>query len=185
MIDIDGVLADLSPHDEVLRDADIPAVQRWREFFAHIPDAAVIEAGHDLASAIESLGYTLVYSTTRPAYTRAATRLWLADRDFPAGRALLTRPTTEFAQHPQTAWRIKRAHTRAVTNRQPAWLRAFIDDDADDLARLASEGIPVHDAAALRTLGVSALRTHLDHPKTTTTGGPAEHTTTGRSRRTR
>lgn len=41
MIDIDGVLADMSAHDSVLTDNEIDPAQRWREFFAHVPDAAV------------------------------------------------------------------------------------------------------------------------------------------------
>ncbi|MDJ0362297.1 hypothetical protein [Rhodococcus sp. H29-C3] len=117
MIDIDGVLADLTPFEAELRRDDIAVIQRWREFFAHIPDATVLGSGHDLAWGIVGLGYTLVYSSTRPAYTHAATRLGLAEQDFPPGRALLMRPVSEQPGQPQPAAAIKRSHARAVTNK--------------------------------------------------------------------
>ncbi len=162
MIDIDGVLADMSPFEATLTQDDIPTRQRWREFFAHIPDAAVLAAGHDLAWAIDSLGYTLVYSSTRPSYTHAATRLWLAEQDFPAGRALLIRPTSEPSGHPQPAAHIKRSHARAVTNKHPDWLRAFIDDDPDIVNELTGHDVPALAASELTELGVASLRQRLD-----------------------
>lgn len=100
MIDIDGVLADLSAHDSVLTDDEIDPAQRWREFFAHVPEAAVLAGGHDLAWAVHGLGYTIVYSTTRPSYALPATRAWLTDQDFPDSRAVLAdRPPSTTNTH--------------------------------------------------------------------------------------
>jgi hypothetical protein len=118
MIDIDGVLADLSAHAGVLADEDIDPAQRWREFFAHVPDAAVLAGGHDLAWAVHGLGYTIVYSTTRPAYALAATRQWLPDQDFPEGRAVLGRPASELLP-PHTAGLANQTRSRQGSD-QPA-----------------------------------------------------------------
>lgn len=164
MIDIDGVLADLSAHEAVLADEELPPAQRWREFFAHIPEAAVLGSGHDLAWAVDGLGYTVVYSTTRPSYAHGSTRSWLAQQDFPVGRALLCRPASEFTEHTRQAWQIKLGHARAVTNRHPAWLKGFIDDDPEILRRLAGCGVLAYDAGVLAQLGVASLRARLDNP---------------------
>ncbi|WP_455566872.1 LNS2 domain-containing protein [Rhodococcus wratislaviensis] len=53
----------------------------------------VIESGFDLAWAIERLGFTLVYLTTRPDYTHTGTRRWLTEHDLPTGRALTVQTT--------------------------------------------------------------------------------------------
>ena len=162
MIDIDGVLADLSAYSAVLADEQTPPAQRWREFFAHIPEARVLSSGRDLTWALDGLGYTVVYSTTRPSYAHAPTRSWLADRDFPVGRALLCRPASEFTEHTRQPWQIKLAHARAVTNRHPAWLRSFVDDDPAALAKLVSAGVPAVSAATLTGLTTTALRVALN-----------------------
>jgi hypothetical protein len=124
IIDIDGVLADLNAYESLLAVDERPAEQRWEEFFAHIPDAAVIDTGYDLAWAIDGLGYTIVYSTTRPRYTRDASGLWLTDKDFPTGKALFTRPKTPAGLHPQPAWQTKLSHARAVTNTASGYARS-------------------------------------------------------------
>ena len=158
MIDIDGVLADLSAHDSVLTDDEIDPAQRWREFFAHVPEAAVLAGGHD------GLGYTIVYSTTRPSYALPATRAWLTDQDFPDSRAVLGRPASEYNQHTRQAWQIKLGHARAVINRHPAWLRGFVDDDPDAVRRLSVSGVRAHEADSLAQLGIASLRDRLDNP---------------------
>ncbi|MEV8236966.1 hypothetical protein AB0P23_17135 [Rhodococcus sp. NPDC077669] len=162
MIDIDGVLADMSAHDSVLADEAIDPAQRWREFFAHVPDAAVLAGGHDLAWALHGLGFTIVYSTTRPAYALPATRAWLPEQDFPGGRAVLGRPASEYSQHTRQAWQIKLGHARAVINRHPAWLRGFVDDDPDAVRRLTDNGVRAHEADTLAQLGIASLRDRLD-----------------------
>ncbi|MFD6060177.1 hypothetical protein ACFWG4_19520 [Rhodococcus wratislaviensis] len=53
----------------------------------------MIESGFDLAWAIERLGFTLVYLTTRPDYTHTGTRRWLTEHDLPTGRALTVQTT--------------------------------------------------------------------------------------------
>lgn len=162
MIDIDGVLADMSAYDSALTARDIDPAQRWRDFFAHVADAAVLAGGHDLAWAVHGLGYTIVYSTTRPSYALPATKQWLTDRDFPESRAVLGRPASEYTQHTRQAWQIKLGHARAVINRHPAWLRGFVDDDSDAVNRLSSNGVRAHEAGALAQLGIASLRGRLD-----------------------
>lgn len=111
MIDVDGVLADMNAYERVLVAAELPPDARWREFFGHIHQATVAASGLGLARALDSADYTVVYSTTRPSYTHGATRAWLASRDFPAGRALLSRPYLHEGHHPAPAWQVKRGHT--------------------------------------------------------------------------
>ena len=173
LIDIDGVLADLNAYESLLAVDERPAEQRWAEFFAHIPDAAVIDTGYDLAWAIDGLGYTIVYSTTRPHYTRDPSGLWLTTKDFPAGKALFTRPKTPTGLHPQPAWQTKRSHARAVTHQHRAWLRAFIDDDSAILAKLTDAEIPAVGSHTLAGLTTTELRTALEAPTAPTTGRPA------------
>jgi hypothetical protein len=84
VFDIDGGLADMSPVTDRL------GPKPWRqearqEFFAGAGDAAVIEAGRELVAAVAALGFTTLYSTTRPDFTTRATRHWLSDYDFPPG----------------------------------------------------------------------------------------------------
>ena len=162
IVDLDGVLADLSEFEELLTLDDVPIAQRWQNFFAHIPDATVLDEGRDLVWAIDGLGYTVVYSTTRPAYTRTPSRIWLKDSEFPTCRALLTRPHLETAGHPQPALQIKLAHARAVTNKHPAWLRCFVDDDHTVVEQLRGHHVPASIACELSALGVAALRRRLD-----------------------
>ena len=162
IIDIDGVLADLSAYESLLAVDERPAEQRWEEFFAHIPDAAVIDTGYDLAWAIDGLGYTIVYSTTRPRYTRDSSRLWLTTKDFPTGKAMFTRPKTPAGLHPQPAWQTKLSHARAVTHQHRAWLRAFIDDDPAARAKLTGAQIPALDSTALTAMTTNALQAILD-----------------------
>lgn len=176
IIDIDGVLADLSAYESLLAVDERPAEQRWEEFFAHIPDAAVIDTGYDLAWAIAGLGYTIVYSTTRPHYTRDPSRLWLTTKDFPTGKAMFTRPKTPAGLHPQPAWQTKLSHARAVTHQHRAWLRAFIDDESAMLAKLTAAEIPAVDAHTLAGLTTTELRTALEAPTAPTTGRRASQT---------
>lgn len=176
LIDIDGVLANLNSYESLLAVDERPAEQRWAEFFAHIPDAAVIDTGYDLAWAIDSLGYTIVYSTTRPHYTREPSGLWLTTKDFPAGKAMFTRTKTPAGLHPQPAWQTKLSHARAVTHQHRAWLRAFIDDDSAMLAKLTAAEIPAVNADTLAGLTTAGLRRALEAPTAPTTGPPAAQT---------
>lgn len=162
-------MADLSAYESLLAVDERPAEQRWEEFFAHIPDAAVIDTGYDLAWAIAGLGYTIVYSTTRPPYTRDASGLWLTTKDFPTGKAMFTRPKTPAGLHPQPAWQTKLSHAKAITHQHRAWLRAFIDDDPVMLAKLTAAGIPAVAAHTLAGLTTTELRKAL---QAKTTGQP-------------
>ena len=148
----------MNAYEHVLVAAELPPDARWREFFGHIHQATVVDAGLDLARALDSADYTVVYSTTRPSHTHAATRAWLASRDFPPGRALLSRPNLHEGHHPAPAWQVKRGHARAATNKHNAWLKAFVDDDPAIIERLRASGIPPpmrpHSWPAAATLSV-------------------------------
>ena len=87
-----------------------------------------------------------------------------AYQNFPVGKALMGRPASEFTEHTRQAWQIKLGHARAVTNRHPAWLRGFVDDDQDIVRKLAGCGVPAHEAGTLAQLGVASLRGRLDKP---------------------
>ncbi|WP_143542027.1 hypothetical protein [Rhodococcus sp. 1163] len=52
---------------------------------------------------------------------------------------------------------------RAVTNRHPAWLRGFVDDDPEIVNRLANRDCPACHVDDLVALGVAALRARLGH----------------------
>lgn len=162
LIDVDGVLADLSAYETVLADKETPSAERWRTFFDHVPDALVLDIGYDVAWAIDGLGYTVVYSTTRPAYALGSTRTWLADHGLPEGRALLGRSAFETNPHARQPWQVKLAHAAAVTNRHPAWLRGFVDDEKDVVRRLTELGVPAYDSDTLAQLGVASLRSLLN-----------------------
>jgi hypothetical protein len=152
LLDVDGVVADMSTFEHELAR---PAAARWPAFFSHLADAEVIASGFDLAWAVEGLGFTLVYSTTRPDHTHTGTRAWLTDHDLPAGRALLCRPHT--MAWSSTAAEVKRSHCRLVRRQHPRWLRGFVADEAGIVDELAGEGLPALLAADLAGLGSRAL----------------------------
>jgi hypothetical protein len=152
LLDVDGVVADMSMFEHELAR---PAAARWPASFSHLADAEVNASGFDLAWAVEGLGFTLVYSTTRPDYTHTGTRAWLTDHDLPAGRALLCRPQT--MAWSSTAAEVKRSHCRLVRRQHPQWLRGFVDDEAPIVDHFAGEGLPALLAADLAGLGSRAL----------------------------
>ncbi|WP_232661881.1 hypothetical protein [Pseudonocardia sp. TRM90224] len=136
VFDIDGGLADMSP----IADRLGPRPWRqdaWQEFFAGIGDAVVIEAGRKLATAIANLGFTTMYSTTRPTFTTTATRGWLSDHGFPAG-PVLSRPNNQAAC---PALEIKLNHCSIVERRiRRSYLAAFVDDDPAIVTELRNHG---------------------------------------------
>ncbi|MFF5992885.1 LNS2 domain-containing protein [Prauserella flavalba] len=137
VFDIDGGLADMS----AVADQFGPnpwGPRAWNEFFARLDEAAVIEAGRALAAATAALGFTVLYSTTRPYFTTRATREWLAAHDFPRAAALFSRPSPD-ARTP--AVEIKLRHCRIVEQRLlRGYLAAFVDDEPDVVTALRSHG---------------------------------------------
>ena len=84
LVDVDGVLADLSAFTSEL-DAgdDVRTLGHWRRFFAHIGEARLLDAGAELVHALHHVGVRVQYSTTRPAYTVHPTLAWLQDQGLP------------------------------------------------------------------------------------------------------
>jgi hypothetical protein len=136
VFDIDGGLADMSPVTGRLG----PRPWRrnaWQEFFDGIGDAIAIEAGRELVAAVAALGFSAIYSMTRPEFTTAATRRWLSDHDFPPG-AVLSRPNDQQAR---SALEIKLQHCQIIERRlRRGYLAAFVDDEPDIVTGLRTHG---------------------------------------------
>ncbi|WP_244461518.1 hypothetical protein [Rhodococcus sp. ZPP] len=111
MFDIDGGLAGLSAFAHLLTD-DSGGTRRqtWQQFFDNVGQAVVIEPGRDVVEAVAGLGFVVVYSTSRPASCAPQTRMWLEEKGFPPGRALLCRPRGDH----RPAVEVKAGHCRAV-----------------------------------------------------------------------
>lgn len=163
MIDVDGVLASLDAYDAALTpDARPPPRRDGR---SSSPTFPMPRSSRPVTTWPGPYTVSATPSSTPPhgRHTpRRPTKSWLTVSDFPPGRALLTRTNTTPGLHPQPAWQTKLAHTRAVTNRHPEWLRAFVDDDPAILAKLTASGIPAVSPHALTGLTVTALRSTLD-----------------------
>ncbi|MET9263724.1 hypothetical protein [Amycolatopsis sp. NPDC004079] len=136
VFDIDGGLADMSAIAGELG----PTPWRrdvWQQFFARLDEAAVLDAGRDLVAATAALGFTVLYSTTRPGFTMPATRQWLADNELPPAAALFSRPNK--ANGP--AVEIKLQHCWLIARRLRAgYLAAFVDDEPDVVTALRAHG---------------------------------------------
>jgi hypothetical protein len=137
VFDIDGGLADMS----AVADQFGPnpwGPRAWNEFFARLDEAAVIEVGRELVVATAALGFTVLYSTTRPYFTIRATREWLTQHDFPPAAALFSRPSPD-AKTP--ALDIKLLHCRIVEQRlHRGYLAAFVDDQPGVVSAVRSHG---------------------------------------------
>ncbi|MFE5704561.1 hypothetical protein [Rhodococcus koreensis] len=155
MFDIDGGLADLSAFAHLLAvgDSGTSRRQAWQRFFEHVGQAVVVESGRDVVEAVAGLGFVVVYSTTRPVSCAGQTRLWLGERGFPPGRALLCRARGDH----RAAVEVKAGHCRAVGS----WLSGFVDDEPEIVDSLRTGGLPVHTFEELSDLGVRGLRTVL------------------------
>jgi hypothetical protein len=146
LVDIDGVLADMSAFDELLKSADgRPRFDRWRKFFAHLPEARLLDSGADLVHAMHAAGITIRYSTTRPAYTLKNTTDWLVKSELPSA-TIHTRgsrsPGTHRRAFPEhgPAHLVKLAHCAEVADKHG--LAAFIDDEPQAIEALCAAGYP-------------------------------------------
>lgn len=125
----------MSPFEHFL--ADRP--RHWAQFFKHAPHAAVVEQGHHLVQLTAALGYTVLYSTTRPAWTGPDTREWLTAHNFPAG-TLFTRTRREVTTQAKD---VKLRHCRALLGRlRRCHLTAFVDDEPKIVSILRAHGMP-------------------------------------------
>jgi hypothetical protein len=135
MFDVDGGLADMSAFETILRTQPRP----WAQFFKHAPHAAVVENGRHLVQETAALGYTVLYSTTRPCWVGAVTRAWLIEHDFPAG-TLFTRTAREVTTQAKD---VKLRHCRSVFGRlRRARLAAYVDDEAKIVSIMRAYGMP-------------------------------------------
>lgn len=138
VFDIDGGLADMSASAAQLGPTPWSHAA-WQTFFDHLLDAAVLENRRALVAATAALGFTVVYSTTRAAFTAPATRQWLVDHDFPAAAALFCRPNSDWTA---SALTVKRSHCHTVEQRlgEGGFLAAFVDDEPNVITGLRRQG---------------------------------------------
>lgn len=135
VFDVDGGLADLSAFESILNTQPKP----WAQFFKHAPQAAVVESGHRLVQMTATLGYTVLYSTTRPPWVGPATRAWLTEHDFPGG-TLFTRTPREVTTQAKD---VKLRHCRSVFGRlHRCRFAAFVDDEPKIVSILRTHGMP-------------------------------------------
>lgn len=178
VFDIDGGLADMSP----VTDRIGPEPWRshaWQKFFAGVGDAPVIETGRELVAAVAALGFTTIYSTTRPDFTTRATRHWLSDHDFPPG-TVFSRPSNQRAR---PALEIKLHHCSIIERRiRRGYLAAFVDDDPDIVIQLRAHGYAGRRFERLHDCGLVDLRPALvfgpgrRESNENISGGPASRT---------
>ncbi|ASR39959.1 hypothetical protein BAY61_32265 (plasmid) [Prauserella marina] len=137
LFDIDGGLADMSAVTDELG----PKPWRrdvWQQFFARLGEATVFDAGRDLVAATAALGFTVIYSTTRPDFTIPATRSWLAAAGLPPAAAVFSRPNKAGTQ---AALEVKLQHCWIVDRRlRDGYLAAFVDDEPDIVTELRRHG---------------------------------------------
>jgi hypothetical protein len=139
IVDVDGVIADLSAWAPILVDPAIPPRQRWRSFFGHVEEAVRIETGAALVDELADLGYRIAYSTTRPAWLTFRTRSWITGNGLPDGYVY-----TRGKSDSRPADEVKREHCALaeVWTKQP--IAAFVDDEPGAVAALRAAGLPAY-----------------------------------------
>ena len=138
LFDVDGGLADMSMFAKVLAQQGRSRGSAWQEFFSHFPEARSVEAGRRLVTAAADLGFSVVYSTTRPAFASKITHRWLADNRFPGG-VVLGRPEKGGSHVPAVS--VKLSHCGLVRYRARGnFLAAFVDDESEVVDLLRQHG---------------------------------------------
>lgn len=74
MLAFDGLLVDMTPHNDELH---TPGGDRWRRFISHLPDVAPITAGVDLTRRLDKLGWQYALSVTWPPRVKSTTERWI------------------------------------------------------------------------------------------------------------
>jgi hypothetical protein len=167
LVDVDGVLADMSDFVGLLDAGDEPRTGgHWRRFFQFIGDAVLLDAGADLVHALHHVGARVQYSTTRPAYTVYQTLNWMTAHHLPAGKlyARGSRKTHDARSDIPAggpALDIKQAHCALVDDRHG--LTAFIDDEPDIVTGLHAAGYPSMHINDLTDATTSRLRQLTQH----------------------
>jgi phosphoglycolate phosphatase-like HAD superfamily hydrolase len=143
VFDVDGVLADMSAWEHLLRNEAAGARQRWRDFLSHVGDATLIESGAQLVHRTVAAGLRIRYSTTRPQKVAPATVEWLQACGLPAKRVYSRFVAT------QPPLQVKLDHCKEVTERGGKPIAGFVDDEAQIVQELRAAGWPAFRAVEL------------------------------------
>jgi hypothetical protein len=154
MVDIDSGLADMSSY-AWMPELRPESRKAWKEFYSHVEEAAVVEAGRRVVSEVAAAGFTIVYSTSRPFSAVEATRRWLVAQDFPGPAAVYSRLNWSVTT---SALQDKIHHCDIVRSRiRCGCVVAFIDDDAEIVTHLRARGYPGVHLGHLQRHGVGEL----------------------------
>lgn len=159
VLDVDGVLADLSAWTPILTDPDIPETSRWKTFFSHIHEAPLIDAGARLVAALVELDQPIYYSTTRPGWLTTPTRQWLVNKGLPS-KFVYVRERRDRRDPIE----IKLEHCLQVEERIGHPILAFVDDEPTVVTALRAAGITAFTLTDLTNLTKDDLRQRLAIP---------------------
>jgi len=153
MVDLDGVLADMTPFEHILGQPREPSADKWREFFSNADHAPLIDAGRRLVTNICSAGYGYIVSTTRPHWTHRRTMRWIRAQPLPAPVGLYTRSRRH---HPYTVTALDTKIDHITQARFIARLdlvtMLYIDDEAKIVTALRGAGAPAELSASIGAL---------------------------------
>ncbi|WP_433635569.1 hypothetical protein [Nocardia sp. CA-120079] len=149
-----GALADMSEFGHLLEDKQVRRMDRWKAFFAAIPQARVIEEHRDLVGYFAGLGYGIAYSSDCDISTIADSQEWLTRHGFPPGRVLARTPAGQ--SHARGVLRAK--HSRNLQHRFRCEVRLVVDSDADVRDFLTGNGLPAVTYAELLEMGTREVR---------------------------
>lgn len=131
---------------------------RWLEYQDQLDSAPLITEGRDLVWRARRLGCPIWYSSTRPAWLRDATRVWLERHDLPDTRQLLLQQNDQSAR--VLVHQVKHVHCGTVNAVSGQRLALFIDDQDAEVEYLTARGISALLFASAITLdSVELLRT--------------------------
>ena len=159
VLDVDGVLADLSAWEPILTDQDIPESSRWKTFFSHVHEAPLIDAGARLVAALLDLDYRICYSATRPGWLTTPTRQWIVEKGLPP-KFVYVRERRDR----RSPIDIKLDHCRQAQERTGHPIVAFVDDELATVTALRAAGLPAFTLAELADLTGDDLRQRLTSP---------------------
>lgn len=149
IFDIDGVLADMSPHQHFIT-ADRSRDKDWKAFHNHFVEARPIKAGLVTARRIyNELDIDLAYSTTRPEQFARRTLYWMRKNRVPMGPVQFRhfikdgpRSTIDVKLRHWWYWQAKYESVNPVL--------AWIEDDPAALSALRANGCPAWGIKELR-----------------------------------
>jgi hypothetical protein len=149
VLDLDGLLIDMSPFQSVLEE-DQP--RRWQRFFDRTCDAAAIARGVDLVHQLTRLDWGYSISSTRPAWGVWQAQRWLTQRgDIPAPRRWYWRRDADVDLDPADC---KREHFLKARHQPGGRTVAtlFVDDERAAVDKLIEMDVPAMHLDALTGL---------------------------------